>query len=96
MTDSGFNLPPGVFENDLPGNSDEDIAWENAREQAMREIVDVCECSSEVCEFAQYSPNNLWEGCSQKIVTVDWEIGEGDIGDCPFVEGRAAQIADEG
>lgn len=92
---SGWNLPPGVFSSMIPGNSQEDIDWENAHERAVGDIVDICQCNQEECDFTRWrtcgSDNTdepVFAGCTKNIVTVDCKIGLGDIGDCPYVQGR--------
>lgn len=96
----GWELPPGVSERDIPGNRPEDEAWEHAVDKAMLEIVDVCdkhihECENARFEDAQVTPGLVWAGCSLDIVTEDWERGEGDAIDCPYLQRRAEEIMEE-
>jgi len=48
MLKSGWNLPPGCFESDLPGNRPEDILFEHVCD----ETCDSCKCV-EVCKHIE-------------------------------------------
>ena len=48
---TGFNLPPGCRVSDIPGNSDEDAAWEEFNEWAMDKFCD-SKLSVEECKKA--------------------------------------------
>lgn len=93
----GWDYPPGVSESMIPGNRPQDIAWENAIERAMNEMVDICQCNYEVCDFSQWTAtqDHEWLGCSQHIVESGWKLGNGDMGDCPYLEGRAETFMDD-
>jgi len=53
---TGWNMPPGVNENDIPGNRPEDAAWERFIEALGDAVVDPWDDSTEIraCLEAAY------------------------------------------
>lgn len=90
---SGWNLPPGCNDSDIPGNSPRDEAWDEATEQIESEWAEHCSDHESECDcvlVVREDEDREFQRCLHGI-TMRSESGAivlagSDPDQCPFFE----------
>lgn len=81
---TGYDLPDGCSESDIPGNSQKDIAWENAMEGAAMQI-----------DTGQFDIDDVIKAVGRLSIKDLMELSKNETVRDMMIELRAKEISDE-